>query len=198
MALRDTFLVPRDLVPAAMLADAPTETMVRVAPGTSPEAVADRIRAAGLGEVRTVGRWADARVAEQQRGTMGIMAVLMGMSGLYAAIAVVNAVVIAAAERRGEFAVARATGLRRRQVVVMAAVEAAAVTVIGLLLGALVAAAALAGFHPGPGGVRILAVPWTLFGLLVAVSLAVTTIAGAVTAAAATRPSPTSLLAARE
>lgn len=80
----------------------------------------------------------------------------------------------------------------------MAAVEAAAVTVIGLLLGALVAAAALAGFHPGPGGVRILAVPWTLFGLLVAVSLAVTTIAGAVTAAAATRLSPTSLLAARD
>lgn len=194
----DNFLVPRDLVPAAMLADAPTETLVQVAPGTSPRAVADRIRTAGLGEVRTLAGWADARVAEQQRGTMGIMSVLMGMSGLYAAIAVVNAVVLAAAERRTEFAVLRATGLSRVQVVVMAAVEAAVVTVIGLSLGALVAAAALAGFHPGPGGVRILAVPWTLFGLLVVASLAITTAAGALTAMAATRPSPTTLLAARE
>ncbi|GAA2428827.1 hypothetical protein GCM10010191_47490 [Actinomadura vinacea] len=186
----DNFLVPRDLVPAAMLADAPTETLVRVAPGTSPRAVADRIRAAGIGEVRTLRQWADARVAAQQRGTMGIMAVLMGMSGLYAAIAAVNAVVIASAERRTEYAVARATGLSRGQVVRMTVIESAAVTLIGLFLGALVAAAALAGFHPGPGGARILAVPWTLLGLLTAASLAVTAAAGALTALAATRPSP--------
>ncbi|TDC78131.1 ABC transporter permease [Actinomadura sp. 7K507] len=194
----DSFLVPRTLIPAAMLADAPTETMVQVAPGTSPEAVADRIRAAGIGEVHTLGQWADARVEAQQSGTMGIMAVLMGMSGLYAAIAVVNAVVIAAAERRTEFAVARATGLSRGQVVRTAAIESAAVTLIGLFLGTLVAAAALAGFYPGPGGVRILAVPWSLLGLLTVASLAVTAGAGALTALAATKPSPTTLVAARE
>lgn len=181
-----------------MLAAAPTETLVQVAPGTSPQAVADRIRAAGIGEVRTVGQWADARVETQQRGTMGIMAVLMGMSGLYAAIAVINAVVIAAAERRTEFAVARVTGLSRGQVVRMAVIESAAVTLIGLFLGTLVAAAALAGFHPGPGGVRILAVPWALLGLLIVASLAVTTVAGALTALSATMTSPTAVAAARE
>ncbi|GIH97736.1 FtsX-like permease family protein [Planobispora siamensis] len=193
----DNFLVPRDLVPTAMLADAPTETLVQIAPGTSPQAVADRIRAAGIGEVRTLGQWADARVEAQQRGTMGIMAVLMGMSGLYAAIAVINAVVIAAAERRTEFAVARATGLSRSQVVRMAVIESAAVTLIGLLLGTLVAAAALASFYPGPAGVHILSVPWTLLGLLIMASLAVTAVASALTALTATRPSPTALIAAR-
>ena len=187
----DNFLVPRDLVPAAMLADAPTETLVQVAAGTPPQAVADRIRSAGIGEVRTLGQWADARVAAQQRGTMGIMAVLMGMSGLYAAIAVVNAIVIAAAERRAEFAVARATGLGRGQVVGMAVIESAAATLIGLLLGAGVAAAALAGFYPALAGVRILAVPWSLLGLLTVASLAITAGAGALTALAATRTSPT-------
>jgi putative ABC transport system permease protein len=79
----------------------------------------------------------------------------------------------------------------------MAVVEAA-VTVIGLLLGSLVAAAALAGFYLELAGVRILAVPWTLLGLLAGASLAVTTAAAALTATAATRPAPTSLLAARE
>ncbi|MEV4002382.1 ABC transporter permease [Actinomadura sp. NPDC049753] len=194
----DNFLVPRDLVPAEMLADAPTETLVQVAPGTSPRAVASRIHAAKLGEVRTLRRWADARVAEQQRGTTGIMSVLMGMSGLYAAIAVVNAVVIAAAERRTEFAVARATGLTRAQVVRMAVIESAAVTFIGLSLGAVVAAGALAGFFPEMQGVRILAVPWSLLGLLTAASLAITAAAAALTAMAATRPAPTALVAARE
>ncbi|MFD0539530.1 ABC transporter permease [Actinomadura luteofluorescens] len=194
----DNFLVPRELVPAEMLADAPTETLVQVAPGTSPQAVATRIRGARLGEVRTLRQWADARVADQQRGTTGIMSVLMGMSGLYAAIAVINAVVIAAAERRTEFAVARATGLTRAQVVRMAVIESAAVTFIGLTLGSLVAAGALAGFFPKMQGVRVLAVPWNLLGLLTVVFLALSAVAAALTTMAATRPSPTALVAARD
>ncbi|MFA1545048.1 hypothetical protein [Actinomadura chokoriensis] len=56
------------------------------------------------------------------------MAVLMGLSGLYAAVAAVNAVVIAGAERGTESAVARVTGLSRAQVVRMALIESAAVT----------------------------------------------------------------------
>ncbi|MFA1549234.1 FtsX-like permease family protein [Actinomadura chokoriensis] len=112
------------------------------------------------------------------------------MPGLYAAIAVVNAVVIAAAERRAEFAAARATGLTRSQVVRMAAIESAAVTFIGLAPGALVAAGALAGFFPEMQGVRILAVPWNLFGLWTVAALTITPVAAALTALAATRSSP--------
>ncbi|WP_225993041.1 FtsX-like permease family protein [Actinomadura rudentiformis] len=194
----ETFLVPRDLIPPALTADTRTETLVQVAPGTDPRAVADRVRAAGIGEVRTLAAWARGRVDAQQRGNVGILAVLMGMSGLYAAVAVVNAIVIAGAERRAEFAVARVTGLTRSQVVRTALVESAAVAFIGLALGGLVAAAALAGFRDGPGGVRILAVPWGLIGWLVVSTFVITTVANLLTTLAATRPVPVSLVAARE
>ncbi|MFG2002046.1 FtsX-like permease family protein [Spirillospora sp. NPDC048911] len=194
----DSFLVPHDLIPAGLTANAPAETLVQVAPGASPDDVGRRIQAAGIGTVRTVAAWADGRVAEQQRGMNGIMTVLMGLSGLYAAVAVVNAVVIAGAERRTEFAVARVTGLSRAQVVGTALIESAAVTSIGLFLGALVAAGALAGFRPGPGGVQVLAVPWGLLGLLTAGAFLVTGIASVLTSWAATRPSPVALVAARE
>ncbi|WP_279575879.1 FtsX-like permease family protein [Actinomadura barringtoniae] len=195
----ETFLVPRELIPAGTVAnDSETQTMIKVAPGTPVNDVARQIRAAGLGEPRTVAAWADARVDAQQSGTMGIMAVLMGLSGLYAAVAVVNAVVIAGTERRAEFAVARVTGLSRGQVVRMALTESMAVTLIGLLLGSLVAAGALAGFRPGPGGVQVLAVPWGLLALLSAGSFAVTAVASVLTAWSATKASPVSLVAARE
>ncbi|MFI0447143.1 FtsX-like permease family protein [Actinomadura sp. 6N118] len=194
----DTFLVPLDLIPAELTANAPAETLVKVAEGESSQDVGERIRAAGIGSVRTVAEWADDRVAVQQRGMMGIMAVLMGLSGLYAAVAVINAVVIAGAERRTEFAVARVTGLSRTQVVRMALIESAAVTFIGLFLGAVVAAGALAGFRPGPGGVQVLAVPWGLLGLLAVASFVVTGAASVLSSWSATRPSPVALVAARE
>jgi putative ABC transport system permease protein len=128
---------------------------------------------------------------------MGIMAVLMGLGGLYAAVAVVNAVVIAGAKRRAEFATARVSGLTRPQVVRTALAEAWAVTTIGLLLGGLVAAAALAGFATGDGP-NVLAVPWTPLALLVTGSYAVTGLASVWTTLAATRTAPVLLIAARE
>ncbi|MDL4773387.1 ABC transporter permease [Actinomadura xylanilytica] len=193
----ESFLIPRELVPASLTAGAPAETVVQVAPGTSAGAVADRIRAAGIGTVRTVPQWAGDRVAEQQRGNDGIMMVLMGLGGLYAAVAVINAVVIAGAERRAEFATARVSGLSRAQVVRTALAEAWAVTTIGLLLGGLVAAAALAGFATGPGP-NILVVPWGLLALLVTGSYLVTGLASMWTTASATRTAPVLLIAARE
>jgi putative ABC transport system permease protein len=110
-----------------------------------------------------VAKWADAEADAQQKGNEAIFAVLVGLGGLYAAVAVVNAVVIAGAERKVEFAVARLTGMSRPQVVRMALVEAAAVTAIGLLLGLLVAAGALAGIGSAANravGRPLVAVPW--------------------------------------
>ncbi|MQY05825.1 FtsX-like permease family protein [Actinomadura macrotermitis] len=183
----DRFLVPRDLIPADVAARAPAETVVQVAPGVPAAEVAGRIRAAGLGEVRTVAAWADGRVAAQQRGNDGIMTVLMGLSGLYAALAVVNAMLIAGAERKGEFAVARLTGLGRGQVVAAALIEAGAVTAIGLLLGGAVAAGALAPFLATPG---VLALPWGLAAALAGGAFAVTAATSAAGTLAATREPP--------
>ncbi|GLY87401.1 FtsX-like permease family protein [Actinoallomurus iriomotensis] len=197
----DNFLVPRELIPDAIAARAPAQTVIQVAPGTDPAAVAGRLRAAGVGTVRTLARWADDRAAAEERANMAIFAVLMGLGGLYAAVAVVNAVVIAGAERTAEFAVARVTGLSRSQVVRMALIEASAVTAIGLALGGLVAAGALAGI--GAAGVRavgvpLVAVPWTPLLLLVPGAFLVTGATSVWSTLSATRRQPVTLVTARE
>lgn len=197
----DNFLVPRDLVPAELLADAPTETVVQVVAGADPAEVAARIQAANIGQVRTVAEWAVGKTDSQQAENIKILAVLMGLSGLYALMAVINAVVIAAAERRTEFAVARVTGLRRDQVVRMAVLESCVVTTVGLLLGCAVAGSALAGIAAGTKktiGTAVVAVPWELLGAVVVGAFVVVGVTSLWTALTATRVAPVTLVAARE
>lgn len=95
-----------------------------------------------------------ARAEQAQDGNARILAVLMGLAGLYALLAVVNSAVIAGTERRREFAVARVSGLTRSQVVRTAVAEGAAVAVIGVLLGCAVAGAGLAGIGGAVPGDR--------------------------------------------
>ncbi|NIH80058.1 FtsX-like permease family protein [Amycolatopsis viridis] len=184
------FLLPSGVVPAGLLAAAPTESIVRLAPGAGPATVTTR------GTVTTVDDWiATTGAAEQQTGT-GIMTVLMGLSGLYALLAVINAVVIAAADRRREFAVARVTGLTRGQVVRAAVLESGLVTAIGLVLGGLAASATLAGISSAAArisGQAVLVVPWTLIAVVVLGAFLVVGVTSAVTALSATRPNPVSL-----
>ncbi|WP_432942814.1 FtsX-like permease family protein [Kribbella sp. CA-253562] len=203
----ENFFVPRSLTAGVA---GSTETIVRVAPGTSAKELAERLRAqpaAGTGEpsagreVRTVQEWAEAKAAHEQRDDTGIFAVLMGLAGVYAAVAVVNAVVMAAADRRREFALARMAGLTRRQVIGIATVESLTVVVVGVLLGTVVAGAALAGIAAGTAqtyGVVVVAVPWRLLGLLLAGSLAVVGGASAITAWTTTRFRPVTVLSGRE
>ncbi|TDD72814.1 FtsX-like permease family protein [Actinomadura rubrisoli] len=197
----ETFLVPRDAIPAATLANARAHTIIQVAPGTTPAAVRTAIRTAGIGKVQTIAQWADARTAAQQRGNIGILAVLMGMAGGYAVVAVINAVVIAGAERRTEFAAARVTGLTRTQVVRAALIETWAVTSIGLALGCTVAAGALSGMLAASlhaAGRPLVAVPWTLLAIVTLAAFAITGAASIWTTLSATRPPPVTLVAARE
>jgi putative ABC transport system permease protein len=195
------YLVPRDLVPADLLADAPAHVVVRVAAGAEPDTVATAIRAAGIGDVTTVAAWAAAQTAEQQRTNNATLAVLMGLAGLYAVIAVVNAVVMAGADRGREFAVLRLTGFARGQVVRAALVESAAVTMIGLLLGGFVVAGTFTGI--AAAGVRtvgtaVVAVPWGLAAATVAGAFLVTGVTAGLTALAVTRSRPVRLAAARQ
>lgn len=190
----DNFFVPRALIPGGR-----TETLVKVATGNDVGAVARRL--ASQGQVRSVASWAEARGAAQQRGNTGIFAVLMGLAGVYAAVAVVNAVVMAAADRRREFALARMAGLSRAQVVTVALIESLTVVIIGVLLGCVVAASALAGVAAGTAstyGVVVLAIPWRLLALILGGSLLVVGATAAATAWSATRARPISLLGGRE
>jgi putative ABC transport system permease protein len=129
------------------------------------------------------------------------MTVLMGLAGLYALLAVINAVVIAAADRKAEFATARVTGLDRGQVVRMALVEAGAVTTIGLVLGFLAASGTLIGIGTAVSrftGHTEFDVPWGPLGLVTVGAFAVVGLTSVWTTLAATRTAPVRLVGARE
>ncbi|TDW17491.1 ABC transporter permease [Kribbella kalugense] len=165
----ENFFIPRSLLPAG----GRTETLVKLAPGTTMDG-------------QTVEEWAKGRGEVQQRSNSGLFAALMGLAGIFTAVAVVNAVVMSTADRRREFTLARMAGLTRGQVVTVALVESATVVVVGVLLGSLVAAAALAGIAAGPYGLAALAIPWRLLGLIFASALVVVGAAAALTACRAT------------
>ncbi|MEJ3659203.1 FtsX-like permease family protein [Actinomycetes bacterium KLBMP 9759] len=197
----DSFLVPREVLPEQVWTGAPTETVVQVAPGHGPDDVAHRIEQAGFQQVQTVSEWAAARAASAQDGNVKILTVLMGLAGLYALMAVVNAVVIAGAQRRREFAVARVTGLARAQVVRTAVVEASAVAVIGVVLGCVVAGAGLVGISGAihkTMGATVVYVPWTLLAVVAIGSVAVVAATSGITATLATKEAPVTLVTTKE
>lgn len=201
LEMGDSFLVPRQALPRQVWAGAPTETVVQVAPGQDPDDVAARISGAGFSEVRTVADWAIARAENAQDGNVKILTVLMGLAGLYALMAVVNSVVIAGTERRREFAVARVTGLTRPQMVRAAAIEAVGVSVIGLVLGCVVAGAGLVGIAGAVHkaiGVTVVHIPWTLLTIVAIGSVGVVAVTSAVTATVATGERPVSLVTTKE
>lgn len=195
----DDYLLPRDLVPARSLAG-PTQTIVRLAPGADAATVTKAVRADG-GQVQTVSNWLATNDSEQDKMNSGIFTVLMGLAGLYALLAVINAVVIAAADRKAEFATARVTGLDRAQVVRMALVEAGAVTTIGLVLGFLAASGTLIGIGSAVSrftGHAEFDVPWGPLGLVTVGAFMVVGLTSVWTTLAATRTAPVRLVGARE
>ncbi|MGY0021966.1 FtsX-like permease family protein [Streptomyces sp. YJ-C3] len=66
--------------------------------------------------------------------------------GFLLAAALVNSLIVATAERRGEFALRRLIGSTRRQVLWMMSVEAMVTAVVGMVLGTGVATGSLVSF----------------------------------------------------
>lgn len=194
-----TLLLPMDLVPRAVLAQAPSVTFVTVGDGTDTAAV--RARLATVGEVSTPAQWADRYAKARTSADTDTLTMVMGLGGLYALVGLVNTVVMAAADRRRQFAAARVAGLTGPQVLAVAWLETSALAVIGLLLGALATAGtltAMAATSASVSGSAIIGVPWPLAGAVALTVLLVTSLTALVSAWAATRPTPVSLLTARE
>ncbi|HUR06673.1 MAG TPA: FtsX-like permease family protein [Nonomuraea sp.] len=129
------------------------------------------------------------------------MIVLLGLSGLYAAMAVVNAVIMAGAERSRELAVARMAGLTRGQVLLMTFVESITVTMISLAFGASVVAIALTGIALAAAsaiGTAVIAVPMVLATTIAVGALIVTAATTMATTWHITRAGPIHLSATRE
>jgi putative ABC transport system permease protein len=123
------------------------------------------------------------------------------MAALYTVIAMVNAVVISASDRRGEFAAARVTGLTRSQVVRTALGEALGVVAIGVLLGALAAAGTVVGIAVAIEdmiGISAASPPWALLGAVAAGATLIVAATSVLTTLSATRTPAVRLVAARE
>ncbi|WIB25997.1 ABC transporter permease [Curtobacterium sp. MCSS17_015] len=191
-------VVPRDLVPADVLADSPATTFVVLDQGADREAVTAAL--ARIGTVAETDAWAaDAGAAGLDQNTR-VLLVVMAVGALYAVIGVLNAVAIATSGRRRAFAVARASGMTRGQVLAAATLETVLVagSAVGLALvaTAMTAAAVLAGTAQATGA-AVLHVPWLLVVVASGGGLVLTGAAGLVAAAVATRQGPATLLAAR-
>ncbi|PYY47525.1 ABC transporter permease [Curtobacterium sp. MCBD17_023] len=191
-------VVPRGLVPADVLADSPATTFVVLDQGADRDAVTAAL--ARIGTVAETDAWAeDAGAAGLDQNTR-VLLVVMAVGALYAVIGVLNAVAIATSGRRRAFAVARASGMTRGQVLAAATLETVLVagSAVGLALvaTAMTAAAVLTGTAQATGA-AVLHVPWLLVVAASGGGLVLTGAAGLVAAAVATRQGPATLLAAR-
>lgn len=199
------YLVPAALAALASLAGAaegtPSVSFVQFDAGADRAAVTEAVRATGVGKVSTLHAWLARSAEAQQDMQQRISMVVMLLCGLYALIAVINAVVIAAADRRREFAAARVTGLSRGQVVRAALIESVAVTGIGLVLGGLASLTTLIGISSASArisGSAQLDLPLGVVGAVVAGAFLVVGGTSVWTSLSATRARPITLMGARE
>ncbi|MEV3938433.1 FtsX-like permease family protein [Glycomyces sp. NPDC049804] len=190
------YLLSPDLVSAEA---GPWRQVMRIADGADEAAVAAAL--GSFGEVSTVERWVRATAAEDDRLTRNLMVMLLGLTMVYTVIAMVNAVVIAASNRRREFAAARVTGLSRAQVVRAAFGESQAVVAVGLLLGGAAAAASVLGVSTALrnlNGLSVVDVQWPLLAGLALGPAVVNGATAVVAVLSATRTPPVRLAASRE
>lgn len=126
-----------------------SQMLVKAAPGTAPAQLTQTLD--GLTKDKPGLQVADrdrltAAYVQQEQGNAWVNYLVVGMILLYAAISVVNTLVMATANRRREFGLQRLTGSTRGQVLRMVGVEALIVAAIGSLLGTVVAASMLVPF----------------------------------------------------
>src|SRR5699024_2690848 len=190
-------LLPEGVVAQPVRTSASARTFVSAADGTADAAIRDAVDEVVPGTVRTVEEWVRQHVAGEQNTQLRIFTVLLGMASLYTLFAAINAVVIAAADRRSEFAAARLSGLTRKQVVRMAVLESATVTAVGVLLGGVTAAGTVLGTSGAlqrMTGIDVVTLPWAAIAVLVAGAFLVTGLTSLWTTLAATRANPTSVV----
>jgi len=204
--LKDTLAQPEVLLSLSSAGpDDPRHYIVQTSSPAATAAVAARIAAISPGdpgfEVVPMDEWIDASSDAQDRMSRNIIIAIVGLAALYSAIAVVNAVVIAAADRREEFAIARLSGLSRAQVIRAALWESLTVTAAGVLLGGAVAAGSVTGAATAVSeiiGTPVSATPWTLFAVVTVAATMLVTLTTLVTTLSATRMPPVAVAGARQ
>ena len=162
-------------------------------------------RSAGSGSsnvsVSALDAWVLSEIDIQGQVNLKITIAVLGLVTVYIVIAMINAVVISAAPRRADFAIARLTGLSRRQVVGMALWESMTVVTVGVIVGAFAAGGTIVGVTVAVSeivGTRVMATPWALFGALTVGVAVIVGLSSVLTTLAATRQSAIDVAGARE
>ena len=126
---------------------------------------------------------------EASLGMVAAMSLLVGLIG------VLNTVRLTALERRREFAVLRAVGMTRRQLVRLVVAEATGLTGIGVVLGLLLGAATIYGMLGIASVILLPLVSWWLIALVCAVVIVAVGIGAILPARSASRVQPAAALA---
>ncbi|MGW6695284.1 ABC transporter permease [Rhodococcus sp. NPDC054953] len=170
--------------------------LVSAHPGRVDEA---RTAITALGGVAVADRGEFAAAGQEQRRMQSgvnlvVLAVLLG----YLAVAVVNTLVLATAERGREFALLRLVGASTRQVRAMMRTESVIVVTVAAVLGTVIAAPPLAGVAVAVSGRPIPTVSPTVYGLLIAGTVLLGLVAIAVPTRTAMRADPVAAIGTRE
>ncbi|MEU5881424.1 FtsX-like permease family protein [Spirillospora sp. NPDC047279] len=142
--------LPRDVVAPHVDNPLNASVLVRTAPGADDVKgdLAQAVR--GFATVRVADRQeVEAAQAAQQRTNQRVQYLAMGLIIAFTAIAVVNTLVMASADRTREFALLRLIGTTRRQVLRMTRWESAVVAVIAAVLGTVLGVVVLSAFTAG-------------------------------------------------
>lgn len=139
----ETALMPASLVAAHTTSGLPSQIMVRTDdPSTVAPALAQLAPTLAVVDRETL---VSSHAEDQELGAW-INYLMAGMIITYTAISVVNSLVMSTTARRREFGLQRLTGATRGQVLRMMTVEAGMTTIIGVLLGTVVAFTTLVPF----------------------------------------------------
>jgi putative ABC transport system permease protein len=188
VALRVVAVVPGNVVPAEMVLgrdtvrahDPSALASAVLVPGTPPAHPAIGARVVS---VATYAREAD---AHEDRLVWVFTVLLIVVSAGYGAMAIANTLLMATAQRAGDFRRLRLAGATPRQVLLMVATESTVVVAIGSILGGACAVLALWGSAVGLGeqtGRAVpLVVPWPTLLAVTGACLALALVAGALPA----------------
>ncbi|MFT4085338.1 MAG: FtsX-like permease family protein [Nocardioides sp.] len=182
-------LLPADLV-AHRLAEQPaSELYLVLRPGTDTDAERKALgtRLADTGStVLTANEWIDSVTDDTRRSNDLGLTILLGPAGFYAAIAVVNATLIGATQRRRQHRTLALLGATRDQLRRTAIWQATFITAAGLVLGGLttiffgvLTRHAIASDLAGTGVQPAMTIPWWPLAAIAAISGALAIVAAA-------------------
>jgi putative ABC transport system permease protein len=185
-----------DLV-AAHVDDPLSSAVLIAAPAVSPDALAAAVH--GYPGVRLLDRAAvDAGLAAQEQANAEVNYVAMGLVIAFTAIAAINALAMATADRTREFALLRLVGTTRRQILRMLRWETLTVVLIAVALGTGIALLTLTAFSVGMTGSAAPYVPPATYLTIVAFAAALALVATVLPARLALRTNPADAIGARE